>query len=154
MIAPEINITNVEFKDHSGFIPNAETAKMASISYQISETDYMLIASGEGESDYFALQNALESLAWSVALHSDYRAVDIAILKAAHDLYLKNKVSWHWERTLMRRSQTKFPLYVESNPVRQLAKFGLLNRHLDDYGVVFQLSEMGLEVILNHAQFK
>jgi len=155
MHKPRISIVSIEFSERSQFSMPSRDSHVASITYKQDGLDYPLTASGESDTQQSALENAIEALNWNIALDSEFTEDEIRLLISAHYLYEKQgRGTWYMENVLAHLSGVEIQFHVESNPVIQLSKEGLLLHHTDAGFTLFQLSEMGKYIVESHPNIK
>lgn len=92
---------------------------------------------------------------WKIALDSIFTDEEVRLLKAAHKLYIKQGAgTWYMENVLAHLGHVDMQMRVESNPVRNLAKDGLLLQHTEDNRTLFRLSDLGQYIVESHPQFQ
>jgi hypothetical protein len=155
MQKPRISIMSIDFSERPQFSMPSTVTHIANITYQQDDVDYPLTVSGESDTQQGALKNALQVLKWNIALDSEFTEDESRLLKSAHYLYEKQGRSTRYmENVLAHLSGVEIRFHVESNPVRQLAREGLLLRHTDAEFTLFQLSEMGKYIVESHPNIK
>lgn len=149
---PDVTIVCITFTDcpcHNPIVTIAE------ITYNQDGVDYLLKVSGEALTQAEALQNALTTMTWTIALDSQFTDEEVRLLKVAHELYTEHGAgTWYIENVLAHLAHVDMQMRVESNPVRMLAKVGLMLQHIETNRILFRLSDFGQTIVESHRQFK
>jgi len=153
MEKPNTTITSLNFSERRSFTAS-HTIYVAEITYQQSDVDYALKASGEGKTHPDALQDALRAMTWDVALDSTFMTEEVQLLKAAYQTYVEHgDTTWYTEISLANLASVDLQPRLDSNPVRLLIKENLLLRHDEVARTLFRISDFGKYVVESHAQF-
>lgn len=152
MEKPEVNIIGLTFDERRSF-PSGQMIQIANVTYTQSDVSYPLITTGEGDTHIEALQDAIKTLNWAVALDTTFTAQEISLIQTAHDLYIKEgTTTWYTDKTLADLAGIQINPSVESNVVRTLAAERVFLRH-DGFRTIFRLSDFGKYIAELHAQF-
>lgn len=153
MEKPNTTITSLNFSERRSF-KASHTIYVAEITYQQSDVDYALKATGEGRTHPDALQDALRAMSWDVVLDSTFMTEEVQLLKAAYQTYLEHgDTTWYTEISLANLASVDLQPHLDSNPVRLLIKENLLLRHDEVARTLFRISDFGKYVVESHAQF-
>jgi len=153
MEQPKTTITSLNFSRRMSLM-SSYTVYIAEITYDQSDVDYALKATGEGRTHPDALQDALRSMTWTVALDNTFTTEEVQLLKAAYQTYLEHgETTWYTETTLANLAGVDLQPRLESNPVRLLASENLMMRHDEVARTLFRISDFGKYVVESHAQF-
>ncbi len=153
MEKPQTKIQSLNFFQRVSFV-SSYTIHIAEITYQQSDVDYALKASGEGRTQPDALGDALRAMKWNIALDSTFTEDEVKLLKAAYQTYLEHgDTTWYTEISLANLAGVDLQPHLDSNPVRLLIKENLMMRHDEVARTLFRISDFGTYVVESHAQF-
>jgi hypothetical protein len=154
MEKPKTNNLSLNFSERRSFVA-IHTIFIAEITYSQTDVDYALKASGEGPTHPEALQEALIAMNWKIALDSEFTEQEVQLLIMAYKAYLDHGgTTWYTETSLALIAGVEIQGYLESNPIRQLAKVGLMLKHVEANRTLFRLSDFGQYIVESHHQFK
>lgn len=152
---PDVTIASITFTDRQSFVHHNQIVTIAEISYDQDGVDYPLKVSGEALTQAEALQNALTTMTWAIALDSQFTDEEVRLLKVAHKLKLEQGAgTWYIENVLAHLAHVDMQMRIESNPVRMLTKVGLMLQHIETNRTLFRLSDFGQYIVESHHQFQ
>jgi|GEM_PF-5204680 len=153
MEKPKTTITSLNFSQRIGLM-SSYTVYIAELTYDQTDVDYSLKATGEGRTHPDALQDALRAMIWDAALDITFTEGEVQLLKVAHQTYLEHgETTWYTETTLANLAGVDLQPHLESNPVRLLASENLMMRHDEVARTLFRISDFGKYVVESHSQF-
>jgi hypothetical protein len=153
MEKPQTTIISLNFSERMSFA--SHITFIAEITYNQTGVDYVLKVSGDGPTHPEALQEALTAMNWKIALDSQFSEDEVQLLTRAYEAYLEHgETTWYTETSLALITSVEIQEYLESNPIRQLAKVGLMLKHVETNRTLFRLSDFGQYILESHHQFK